>query len=484
MSPLNALPLRLLACAALALASALGARAAEPGHTNVLIIYIDDLRPALGAYQDPIAQTPSIDRLAASGVIFQRAYCQYAVCGPSRSSTLFGLGPDQLRAYGNNAEVRDIVPNAVTLPQLFKQAGYETISIGKVFDWRMTDPQSWTERLLIGHGDSFYATRENIEQQHQNERMRKAGKALSWSRGPAFERAGVGRERYQDEHILDAALEKLEENAGKPFFLAVGFHKPHLPFCAPAEFWDRYERDAIPVPPMEQPRPVSNFAFWNWLELRSYKGIPKDGQVSREMAAELIHGYYASTSFIDDLVGRLLNRLDALELDDETLVVLLGDHGFHLGEQAQWCKYVNTELANHSPLIMRFPHGRHIGRQVPQIVEFLDLYPTIARAAGLQPPADLPGSNLLPLLENDSPANSGEALSQTYRQAHMGYTLRVDRYRYTAWRQQGKIAAEELYDYELDPREMHNQATAPGYRLIKESLRERMESLIRERGGD
>lgn len=456
---------------------------AAPDHPNVLFIYLDDLRPEIGAYGVPRARTPNLDALAGHSLLFTSAYCQYPVCGPSRASTLTGLTPDQLGIYGNQAKLRERQPNLLTLPQAFQRAGYETVSIGKVFDQRIRDPQSWNAEYFFKPND-LYAHAEN--QRVHNENRDRKDNAASWKAGPPVEIGREGRSLYEDENIAAKAGEELKRlaSAKKPFFLAVGFHRPHLPFAAPEKYWKMYDRNAIKLSESKDvPTGSPAIAFWNWLELRAFQGIPKDGPLSDDVARELIHGYLASTSFSDDLAGQLLAELDKLGLAENTIVVVMGDHGYHLGELGQWVKYVNTELATRVPLFLRAPGLAP--RKVGGNIEFLDICPTLCSLAGVKAPDGLKGRDLSQILRGGA-ANlpSAPALTQVERPGRaMGYSLRSGSWRYTLWvhPRTGKLVAEELYDYSKGGIETVNLADNPEYKKVKNELAALAKTLIDSR---
>lgn len=440
----------------LAIASVLGGE-----RPNVLFLAIDDLRPALGCYGDKTAITPNIDKLAARGMVFTRAYCQQAVCSPSRLSLLTGQRPDTIRVWDLGTHFRKAKPEAVTLPQHFKNKGYHTRSIGKIFHGGgapAKDPPSWSEPAL--HDTSRdpkgrYATPKNL-----------AGKGLKRA---ASEAAEVSEETYLDGKVCEDALRALERLKGKesPFFLAVGFRKPHLPFCAPKKYWDLFPRERIPEPvSSEHPEGAPELAVRSWGELEGYTDIASNGKLSAAKVQELRHGYYACVSYIDATVGRLLDRLDELELADETVICLWGDHGFHLGEQGLWTKANNYELSTRVPLVVSVP-GRKSGT-TSALVELVDVYPSLVEICGLEVPTGLAGRSFAPLLRDPSQPWKKAAFSQYPRPREgnrhrgqgeiMGYAVRTDRYRYVEWRdlKKGEILARELYDHRSDSGETKN----------------------------
>jgi len=441
---------------------------AAPGRPNVLFIAIDDLRPALGCYGDTTALTPNIDRLASRGIRFNRAYCQQAVCSPSRLSLMTGRRPDTIRVWDLKTHFREALPEVVTLPQHFKNHGYHTQSIGKVYHGSgppSKDPPSWSVEAQydVAHDAKVrYANPENLK-----------GKGLK--RG-STEAGLASGSVYIDQIVCDEAVRALTalKEKGKPFFLAVGFRKPHLPFCAPAKYWDLYDRSAIPPPATtDHPRGAPELAVRSWKELEGYTDIPNDCRLTAEKVRELRHGYYACVSYVDALVGRLLDELDRLRLAENTVVVLWGDHGFHLGEQGLWTKSNNYELSTRVPLILSVPGQANRGAATDALVEFVDVYPTLADVCGLAAPAGVEGISLKPLIAEPERPWKRAAFSQYPRarkanrhRGHgdfMGYAVRTERYRYVEWREwkTGRVVARELYDHARDPNEMHNIAERP-----------------------
>jgi arylsulfatase A-like enzyme len=441
---------------------------------NVLFIAIDDLRPALGCYGDPTAISPNIDRLAEGGIVFNRAYCQQAVCSPSRLSLLSGRRPDTIRVWDLNTHFREAMPDVITLPQHFRERGYTTRSIGKIFHGSgkpSRDPPSWSEAPLYDYVRDptlRYATPENLK-----------GTGLKRS---AAESADVPDSTYTDGVVCKAAIDALKD-IKQPFFLAVGFRKPHLPFCAPKRYWDLYQRDQIPPPvTTEHPQGAPEIAVRSWNELEGYKDIPSDADMPAAKVQELRHGYYACVSYVDALVGRLVDELGRLGLSDDTVVVLWGDHGYHLGEQGLWTKANNYELSTRVPLILCVPGSRAAGQKTDALVELVDVYPTLVEACGLEQPTGLEGRSLMPLL-NDPLRRWKPAVFSQYPRMHeghrhrgpgdiMGYAVRTHRFRYVEWQdwKTRDVLARELYDERTDPHEMRNLAANPEFSPRLEDL--------------
>lgn len=453
---------------------ALGAQAQAPSPSittkrlNVLFIAIDDLRPALGCYGDRFAKTPNIDSLAAKGMLFERAYCQQAVCGPTRASLLTGLRPDTIRVWDLQTSFRDTVPNAITLPQYFKLNGYHCENIGKVFHGNdiMNDHRSWSvpERLHQVVKRDQYALPGNDDPSDE------------WKKFAATERADVPDNAYIDGKVADDACATLERLKDRPFFLGVGFTKPHLPFAAPAKYWDLYRREDVPMPiAPAAPEDAPPWALTRFDELRSYADVPDSEPISESKMREVIHGYYACASYTDANVGKVLRTLERLGLANNTVVCLWGDHGWHLGELDYWGKKSNFDVATRAPLILRTPDSRGAQR-TDALVEFVDIYPTLAEACKLPRAEGLEGISMIPLLRAPKTEWKRAAFSQyprpnPKRPGHnlMGYTMRTDRYRYTEWRDAATTVATELYDHSRDPNETSNVAASPSNsELLKE----------------
>ena len=495
--------LPMLTCSVLlpALRAVAAADADPRSRPNVLFIAVDDLRPELGCYGRNHVKSPRIDRLAERGTTFLRAYCQQAVCGPSRASLLTGLRPDTTGVWGNRTHFRQRVPNAVTLPEHFKNHGYHTQGMGKIFhrsfpqkaytyysssrDTR--DPQSWSVPSWFG-GPRYYYTPEGIAAAKKDfQRIsRKSGAALDewvdyFTRGPATEAPDVPDEVTYDGQLAGRAVQALQklQQQDRPFFLAVGFIKPHLPFVAPKKYWDLYDPREIALAdnPLK-PQGAPALAMHSFGELRYYSDVAKQGPVSDEKARRLIHGYYACVSYIDALVGRVIDELDRLGLRDRTIICLWGDHGWHLGDHGLWCKHTNFENATRAPLIVCAPRAKAPGRTTEALVEFVDIYPTLAQLAGLPLPVAVEGTSFAPLLDDPDQPGKKAALSQYPRGAAMGRSMRTDRYRFTLWQDRRgakETLAVELYDHQNDPEENDNLAVRPENAALVKRLRGELE---------
>ena len=411
---------------------------------NVLFFLVDDLRPSLGCYGDSLAYTPNIDRLAQEGIIFNRAYCQQAVCNPSRASLLTGLRPDENGVTDLETHFREKVPDVVTLPQLFKNNGYYTVGTGKVFHAlpHTVDPVSWTEPVPNYHPWGYLLPENHTGTGKQN----------------VTECTNVHDTAYSDGKIAADAIRFLKEAgaAGKPFFLAVGFMKPHAPFVAPKKYWDIYRETEFLITDRDRVKGSPDMAYHNWQEIRGYRDVPDSGPIPLEKEQQIWHGYYACISYIDAQVGRVMGSLEKLGMKDNTIIVFWGDHGYHLGEQASWCKSTNFELDVRVPLIMTAPGMKGNGQSSEAIVETLDIYPTLAELCKLEPESSLSGTSLQPLLKNPKKKWKNIAFSQFIRPygalrskspTHMGYSVRTDEWRCTYWFDlaAGEIVEKELY---------------------------------------
>lgn len=441
---------------------------------NVLLICVDDLKPALGCYGDSAAVSPNIDRLVERGMRFERAYCNQAVCAPSRNALLTGLRPQTLGIYDLGTNFRVAAPDAVTLPQYFKSHGYRSEGFGKIFHrghGNQEDDASWSVPHW-GTNVVSYALQESraprgLTREEALFSNVPGERARRLPRGAAYENADVADDTYPAGQLAAEAIRRLEaaaEDREEPFFLAVGFVKPHLPFCAPKKYWDLYDRDSLPraevtSPPEGAPR----FAPTDWGELRQYSGIPEKGELPEELRRTLIHGYYAAMSYADAQIGRVLDALERTGLAENTIVVLWGDHGWHLGDHGMWCKHTNYEQAARIPLIVVVP-GAKPGVS-SALVESVDLYPTLCELAGLDPPTGLDGTSFARVVRDPAkeslPAAFQSAIHVYPRGEKIGRAVRTERYRLVEWkrpREDGAEAILELYDYERDPLETKNLA--------------------------
>ncbi len=454
---------------------------------NVLMIAVDDLRPDLGCYGNRVVHTPNIDRLASRGVVFGRAYCQQAVCSPSRTSLMTGQRPDTTRVFDLVSHFRTALPDCVTLPQHFKAHGYHCAALSKIYhrgyedgrSWSEphwypsgktvdTDPSDWTQQTTKRFGDG-------VEEYAADTPRAESGK------GPATQVSSKADDELPDGATAAEAVRRIAALATRdqPFFLAVGFLKPHLPFVAPKQYWDLYDPASLPGPSIDRlPEGAPGFAGHANGEIHQYLGIPPGNPLPDDVARRLRHGYHACISYTDAQVGRLLDALDAAGIADRTVVVLWGDHGWQLGDHGLWHKHTTFELATRSPLIISTPECA-AGTTAAAVVEFVDVYPTLVDACGLPASPGLAGMSLVPLLRDPAAAVKAVAISQYPRSTResgvgpvMGYSVRDDRWRLTVWREDGgsRIVAMELYDERDDPAETRNLAAEPQYKPVIDRL--------------
>lgn len=483
-----------------------------PSRYNVLFIATDDWKPVAGCYGTALIKTPNIDRLAAQGTVFGRNYCQQAVCAPTRASLLTGQRPDFTCVWDLQTQMRAMNPDILTMPQHFRQQGYITTGIGKIFDNRAVDKGddslSWSlpyNRLEQADYPSGFQmplrayqnpqTRRGIEQfmaeaaakgiAPGQARQQYAQQRLS----PVDEAEAIPDGAYTDGATARKAVKIMKQLADQkaPFFFAVGFRSPHLPFVAPRKYWDLYDRAQLPlatyqrksINPVEVAYQASNELVNQYTGTNGEKfqtGYdPKADSVQRR----LIHGYYASVSYMDAQIGLLLDALKANGLDKNTIVVLWGDHGWHLGDHGIWCKHTNFEQATRAPLILSAP-GFRANQKTQSLTEFVDIFPTLVELTGIKTPDALAGKSLVPLLRKPTATVKKYAVSQYPRNGDkiMGYAIRTDRYRYVAWfegnfRKNEVMAtaqpmAVELYDYQTDPDETVNVAGDAGVQPVVE----------------
>lgn len=411
--------------------------AAQSAKPNVLFIAVDDLNAGVGCYGAPV-RTPHIDRLAAQGVRFERAYCQYPLCNPSRSSMLSGRRPPRTGILENATWFRDKMPDAVTLPQHFRQNGYRTMCAGKIFHGGLDDDKAWD----IGGTKLNRQPPRTPEQTKEREKTADRWLALD------------SEEDTLDYRNASRAIELLNEKHDKPFFLALGFAKPHVPFLAPKKYFDMYPIERVATPPDFTPLPRTDHPAYrpNFdIFIRRPAGVDE--------ARQMIAGYRAATSFMDAQLGRVLDALESSGRRRDTIVVFFGDHGFHLGEKGMWSKQTLFEVSTRVPLIISVPGTRNAGKPTAGTAELVDLYPTLAELCGLPAPKDIDGGSLVPLLEKPKAKWNQPAFTFIRRGSVMGASVRTARYRYTEW----EGAAAELYDEQTDPRESRNIAADPRF---------------------
>lgn len=430
---------------------------------NVLFIAVDDLRPELNCYGADQIHSPNIDRLASEGTLFSRAYCQQAVCNPSRASLMTGLRPDTLKVYDLRTGFRDTTPWAVTIPEVFKANGYHTQAVGKIYHaghGLKDDAASWSLPQIKNRRPRFGPKGLKVWNA-ERKRLKESGGDPSDVRGLPYEAANVEDNELRDGGVTEIAIDMIRERKDEPFFIGVGLFNPHLPFVSPKKYWDLYSADDIELPDnMVRPKNAPSYAATNWGELRQYVGIPKKGPLTEQQAREMIHGYYAAVSYVDACVGQLLDELDRLKLRDNTIVVLWGDHGWQLGEHSFWCKHTNYDVAARVPLVISVPGQKAVGATCDGLVEFVDIFPTLTEAAGLKTPERLEGTSFLPLTNDPMQPWKSAAFHLYPRGGKMGRAMRTDRYHFVEWTENksGKRNAVELYDLVVDPAENVNVA--------------------------
>ncbi len=442
--------------------------AAPQTSPNVLFIAVDDLRPELNVYGASHIHSPAIDKLAAESLVFTRAFCNVPVCGASRASLLSGVRPGLHRFVGYDTYLEQDYPGVTSLPKHFKNNNYTTISNGKIYHHADDDQEAWHEvwRPKVNASWRDYQLPSNI-----------ALDTTAGKRGSPYESADVPDTAYFDGRIAQKSIKDLKKlkEAGKPFFLAVGFLKPHLPFNAPSQYWNLYDPATISLPEnYRQPASTPQEAFHNFGELRHYAGTPKNGPVSDEMAHQLIRGYYACVSYTDAQIGKLLTALEDLELDENTIVVLWGDHGWNLGDHQLWCKHCNFASSLKVPLMIKVPG--QAGKRTDAITEYIDIYPSLSELAGLSMPSHLDGESFVPLIE-------GQAAPEDFAIAkyHDGVTVVRGNWFYTEYiNEQGVAQARMLFDHATDPLELRNLAEKAEYQATCQELSQ----LLRDRWGD
>ncbi|MEM7812886.1 MAG: sulfatase [Planctomycetota bacterium] len=423
---------------------------------HVLFIAVDDLRPDIGCYGHADVQTPNIDRLASDGVVFERAYCQQAVCTFSRFSLMTGRYPGprfsdfRKKDPAVIARARD---GLVSLTEQFQRHGYKTVGIGKLFDKRMTIPTGdvW-QTFHAGAGNGFVSA-------SMAERFRAAAEDKSLQKfRPAFERADTPDDTYPDGKKAAIAIAEIESHdAATPLFLGVGFFKPHLPFVAPEKYWALYDGDALPLANRRTPpADCTDLLFCEYKEIDSYA---HPDPMTESFERELRHGYLACVSYIDAQIGRVIAALKEKGIYDDTLVVLWGDHGFKLGDFGEWAKHTNLETDVRVPLIFKLPGGAHVGRKTDALAELVDILPTLCEAAGLPIPTSAQGRSLLPVIEDKASTVRAAAFSRYPKpEGQIGYSIRTDRWRYHEVRPKraGAVTSRELYDLSTDLTEQRN----------------------------
>ncbi len=424
---------------------------------NVLFIAVDDMNNDLGCFGNSQVQSPNIDRLANRGIAFSHAYCQFPLCSPSRSSILTGLRPDSTKVFDLQYHFRQGLPNVVTLPQMFMNNGYYVARVGKMFHYGnpgdigtngLDDKVSWTERFNPAGRDKTALELDVIDY------TPKRGLGSSMAYYSDEEGTDI---QHTDGKVADNAIELLKKHGDKPFFIAAGFYKPHCPWITPSKYFDEYNINQIKLPEIS-PKTRDSYPP---LALASTKPWPYFG-ITADHARECKLAYFAAISFVDAQIGRLLNAVDSLGLDKNTIIVFWSDHGYHLGEHGLWFKRSLFEESAKCPLIISVPGAENRGQQCSRIVELVDIYPTLADLTGLTPPKELQGFSISTLLKDPDATWERPAFTQVQRGKRLGHSIRTDRFRYNEWGDKGKDG-KELYDEINDPGELNNLADDPEY---------------------
>lgn len=444
---------------------------------NVLLLYMDDLRPELGCYGQNDIKSPHIDRLSSEGIQFNNAFCNVPVCGASRASMLTGMLPTTQRFLNYNTFVEKEVPKAITLPQLFKQNGYTTISNGKVYHHLDDREDDWNEiwrPYAFEPNDSGLSPTDywqSVWKDYQKDEN--IAEYKETNTGPAYEKASVPDSAYIDGILTQKTIRDLKKlkQTEQPFFLAAGFISPHLPFNAPSRHWEKYQRQAIKLPENNRiPENAPKISISNWGEMRAYSNIPKEGDVTDSLAVDLIHGYRATVSYVDHLIGEIMATLKETGLDKNTIVLLVSDHGYHLQENAQWAKFTNYRIATRVPMIFKIP-GIEGGKSTQALADLTDVYPTLAELCKLKIPKDqLDGRSLLSNIKDASLPGK----TSVFIKRNNGFTLQTTNFSYTQYLdlKTFKRNAEMLYDHRTDPEERVNIVENPLYAEKVQELRE------------
>lgn len=448
---------------------------AKAAHPNVLLICVDDLKPALGCYGDKLAKTPNIDRLAARGIRFELAFCNQSVCAPSRNNLMLGSRSTSLGIYSLDRNFRTAAPDAVTLTQHFMRQGWRAEAVGKVLHTghgNHDDAASWSVPTQLEKVIEYLDPKNSAGGQLTREEAfftnQKLGQINSLPRGSAWENAEHEDIDYADGRIAAEGIRRLQaaaERKGTPFFLALGFVKPHLPFTAPKKYWDLFDPQALVLAANQRdPAGAPGFAGKRGGEIVNYDPLSVENLKNEATQRTLLHGYYACASFVDAQIGKVLAELDRLKLAESTIIVLWGDHGWHLGDHGYWTKHTNYEQANRIPLLIVAPGVTKAGSVTQQLAETVDVYPTLAELAGLPAPSGpqpIDGLSLVPVLKDPTRSIRDHAYHCFPRGERMGRAIRTQRYRLVEWKRPGASAdtAElELYDYQDDPTEKQNLA--------------------------
>jgi iduronate 2-sulfatase len=448
---------------------------AKPTRRNLLFIASDDLNHSMSTFGNELVPTPNLDRIARRGVRFDRAYCQFAFCSPSRTSLMTGLSPDRTGVYNLTKHFRETVPNVVTLGQLFQKNGYHAARVGKIYHYGnpgqigtdgLDDAPTWNQRVNPRGIDK---DEEKLLTNYTP--TRGVGSALAYYASPGRD------EEHTDGKVAGESIRILEENQKRPFFLGAGFYKPHCPFIAPAKYFDRVPIDAVKALPFEE---------WemNIAPKWAYFTRPANWDLTEKQRVEVIRAYYATILFLDAQIGRVLDAMEKMKLAEKTTIVFWSDHGYHLGEHGQWMKQTVFEGAARTPMMISGAGVKARGKRCARPVELLDLYPTVAELCELEGrPTNLHGTSLRKLLDDPQAKWERPAMTQVERPNQgkpvMGYSIRNERYRYTMWN--AGAEGEELYDYAIDPRELKNLSGEASSAGVKAGLRTELERMIENR---
>ena len=447
---------------------------AAPRRRNVLFIASDDLNTCLSSYGHPVVRTPNIDRIAARGVRFDRAYCQFPLCSPSRTSIMTGLAPDTTTVYDLKRHFREALPQVVTLGQLFQKNGYFAARVGKIFHYGvptqigtegLDDKPTWNVALNPSGVD--HTKEEPLLTNYTPNRG--LGSAI------CFHASKAKDDEHTDGMVANEAARLLEQHGKEPFFIAAGFYRPHVPWIAPVKYFDQYPLSKIELIPYQdgEMRIAPELAYFT---------KPANWGMNEKQRKEAMQAYYASIAFLDAQVGKLLDTLERLRLAEDTTIVFWSDHGYQLGEHGQWMKQTLFEPSARVPMMLGGAGVTARGRACRRTVELLDLYPTLAEVCGLRDvPARLHGRSLAPLLGKPDGAWTKPGVTQVRRGDVMGYSIRTERHRYTSWADGAQ--GEELYDYQIDPREMKNLATDARSVALKAGLRSQLQTVLAGRRG-
>jgi len=430
---------------------------------NAVFIIVDDLRPKLGCYGDAAAISPCMDKLAKDSTLFSRAYCQYPVCNPSRSSFLSGMRPDSTGVYGNEKQALSPVAlkDVLVMNRHFANSGFEVAGFGKVYHDGVGPEGGWTRPFVVSKwldyvrpenkaiGDNYFSPKRPKDQKMPS----------SW------EAEDVPDDAYCDGIVAREAVQSLKELAEqkKPFLLLVGFRHPHMPWCAPKKYWDLYDRESLPTAANRNfPEGAPEVALNRFGELWSYANTP-DGPLTEALQKQSVHAYYACMSYVDAQVGKVISALKELNLYEDTVIVLISDNGYQMGDNGTWCKEVNWEATNRIVCMLRAPGHGQPGQVLDNLVELVDVYPTLCAASGIPIPKHCEGKSLLPLVDDPKAPWTDIAFSQFRRGEVMGRSIRTERYRFTLWeRGDGDLVGRELYDLKADPQGNVNVAEHPG----------------------